>query len=110
MNNQENSIVPPYKSPYKLTDEQTSILDRIREELTHRHRVTVHITVSQYETLINPVAFGSQVEIEIRIGNWRTIQITSEHEMGDSRVFFYLARRVAEKAMMDLMRFGAERA
>jgi hypothetical protein len=104
--------LPPFKEPYKLTDEHKYLLDRIKEELESRTKADVSFDVYKQNALVYPTPRYDIISIEVRIGNWRRIHQISEAELeftaGPS--FYYFVRRLADDTMMDLTRIGAARA
>jgi len=104
--------LPPFREPYKLSDEQKFLLDRIKEELESRTKADVSFNVYKENALVYPTPKYDIINIEIRIGNWRRIHTVSEVELditaGPS--FYYFVRRMADDTMMDLISIGANRA
>jgi hypothetical protein len=104
--------LPPFREAYKLSDEQKSIIDRFKEELDHRLSIAVTFDVYKENHLAYPDRTFDSVFFEIRVGNWRSVQVISEVEL-DNKLFgsfYYFCRRIADKTMADLLKIGAARA
>lgn len=104
--------LPPLRQEYKLTDDNKLIVKRFVEELEHRLGVQVGIEAFKENFLAYPSIGGDTVCLEVRVGNWRSVQMISEMEL-DTRVsgsFYYFCRRLVDKTMGELLKIGAQRA
>lgn len=108
----ENNKLLDYKSPFKLNDEQSAMVKRIKEELEDRVGLSVYIDVYQRDYLIHPAPTGGSITFEVRVGNWKSEQVISEYELDRSMhgAFYYFLRRICDRTMTDLIRIGASRA
>lgn len=99
--NKNEAPLPPIKEPFKLTDENKSILERFRDELQHRLGVDVSFEVYKENLLAYPSVHAATIKIELRVGHWRRISAITEVEL-DIRAggsFYYFCRRISDDVM-----------
>jgi hypothetical protein len=114
MNKKENieSVLPPFKEPYELSENNKLIIDRFLEELKSRTGTSVAIVIYKENLLAYPSLHSDTVKFEVRIGNWHRVMSISEFEL-DATVggsFYYFCRRIIDDTMADLIQIGAARA
>jgi hypothetical protein len=101
------------REPYKLTEDQSRVVERFKEELAHRlDGAPVSIEIFKENLLAYPSLHADSIQFEIRIGNWRRSQIISEMELENtvSGSFYYFCRRLVDATMAELLKIGAARA
>ena len=76
--------LPPFREAYKLSEEQKTIINRFKEELDHRLGVGNSFDVYKENHLAYLDATFDSVFFEIRVGNWRSVQVISEVELNCS--------------------------
>lgn len=105
--------LPPLREPYKLSEDQSRVVERFKEELVHRlGGISVAIEIFKEHLLAYPSLHGDTIHFEVRVGNWRRVQVISEMELENtiSGSFYYFCRRLVDATMADLLRIGAARA
>jgi hypothetical protein len=105
--------LPPFREEYKLTDDDKAIISRFKEELASRlGGVSVSIDIYKENHLAYPSVHSGTVHFEVRVGNWRRVQVISEMELDNlvSGSFFYFCRRLVDGVIADLLKIGASRA
>lgn len=110
MKNETRSKLPDYKTPFQLSEEQTVMVNRLKEELADRVGIPVSIAVYNRNYLIHPAPTGGSITFEVQVGNWRTVQVISEVELDYMAGYYRFLRRIVDRTMGDLIRIGAQRA